>query len=254
MRLSNSMGWGAVALCGIAITYSCAARAPVGEAELAPRTIAVSGTADVHVVPDEVVLTFGVESFDRDLSRARKDNASASSRVLEVARGAGVEERHLHTDHISVRPRYDHYDPGKLQGYEVQQTIIVSLQDLEHFEAVLTGSLEAGANHVHRVEFRTSELRTHKDEARELAVQAAREKAAAMAAELGQEVGEPLEVAEQPTDWWSGYGSWWGWGGRSYTLANCSMEAPGSAGEGTGSVAPGQITITGSVQVRFELL
>ena len=86
------------------------------------------------------------------------------------------------------------------------------------------------------------------------AVQAAREKATAMAAELGQEIGEPLLIEEQPGGAWSPYGSSWGWGGGSWALSNCSMEAPGGAADTGGSVAPGQITVTGAVQVRFELL
>lgn len=256
MQMNRMMGLGALALCGIAITYSCAARAPLDRADPEPRSIAVSGNAQVHVVPDEVVLTFGVESFDRKLATARQQNQEAVARVLQVARDSGVEERYLHTDHISVQPEYDHYVEGKLVGYRVRQTITATLEDVGRFEDLLTGVLEAGANHVHGVQFQTTELRTHKDRARELAVQAAREKADAMAAELGQRVGEPLLIEEQPGGAWSPYGSYWGWGGTSYSLANCnySMEAPGVAADAGSAIAPGQITVSGVVRVRFELL
>ncbi|MEJ2211004.1 MAG: SIMPL domain-containing protein [Anaerolineae bacterium] len=42
----------------------------VPAASQAPRTVTVTGEAEVRVVPDEVILTLGVETWDKDLGRA----------------------------------------------------------------------------------------------------------------------------------------------------------------------------------------
>jgi len=70
-------------------------------------------------------------------------------------------------------PDYPSYAIPRLKGYSVQKTIVVTLSDLSKFEDLLSGVLEAGANYVHNVEFRTTELRKHRDQARALAIQAA---------------------------------------------------------------------------------
>lgn len=90
-------------------------------------------------------------------------------------------------------------------GYFVRKTVVVTLSDLALFESLLSQSLEAGATHVHGVEFRTTELRRYRDQARALAVNAAREKAEALCAELGKQVGEPKDIREQYSRWWSPY-------------------------------------------------
>ena len=58
--------------------------------------------------------------------------------------------------------------------------MVITLGDVSRFEDLLSDTLLAGANHVHNVEFRTTELRQHRDAARALAIQAAREKAEAL--------------------------------------------------------------------------
>ena len=43
------------------------------------RTITVSGDAEVRVVPDEVILTLGVETWDKDLDAAKEENDDFSN-------------------------------------------------------------------------------------------------------------------------------------------------------------------------------
>jgi len=54
-----------------------------------PRLISVTGTAEVNVAPDEVALSLGVESRDKDLSIAK---AQHDGHINEVA-GRGPQRR-----------------------------------------------------------------------------------------------------------------------------------------------------------------
>ncbi len=153
---------------------------PTGRAE--PRLITVSGEAQVNVVPDEVTLTLGVETSDKQLRTAKSLNDERVKRVMAAAEKLGIATKDIKTDHISIEPRYrDSYEQRDFVGYFVRQTIVITLSDITLFEDLLTDVLDAGANYVHGIQFRTTELRKHKDEARSLAIQAAREKAAALA-------------------------------------------------------------------------
>ena len=49
--------------------------------------------------------------------------------------------------------------------YVVQKSIGIRITSVALFESVLTGLLTNGVNYVHGIEFRTSELRKHRDAA-----------------------------------------------------------------------------------------
>jgi uncharacterized protein len=108
-------------------------------------------------------------------------------------------------------------------------------------------------NYVHGVEFRTTELRQHRDEARALAINAAREKAVALAGQLDQEVGEPLSIQEEQVGWWSSYNAWWGGRWGSGMSQNVIQEMGGATLLADSSLAPGQIKVSARASVSFEL-
>ena len=52
-----------------------------------PRAITVSGEAVVKVEPDTVILTFGVETWDKDIMRAKELNQEIVKKAFAVERG-----------------------------------------------------------------------------------------------------------------------------------------------------------------------
>lgn len=220
-----------------------------------PRLITVTGDAEVRVVPDEVILTLGVETWDKDLSLAKTQNDDIVGRVLARVLELGVELQHVQTDYVNIEPRYRHgtYDEADFIGYFVRKTIVIKLKDLSKFERLLAETLDLGANYVLGIQFLTTELRKHRDEARGLAIRAAQEKASALAGELGEKVGAPRTIYEQQGGWRSSYDAWWErrWGGGM--AQNVIQEAGVGVLSVESGVAPGQITVNARVTVEFEL-
>ena len=230
--------------------------AAVGGADTSgPRTVTATGDAEVRVAPDEVVVTLGVQTEDPKLDAAKSQSDDIVRRVLERLQGFGIPAGHIQTEYIGISPLYDYpsYAMPRLKGYSVQKTIVVTLSDLARFEELLSAVLEAGANYVHNVEFRTTELRKYRDEARALAIQAAREKATALAGELDQALGEPVTITEEQNS----SRSWYGYGWGSSWSGNMSQNVVVETGESTlaegATVAPGQITVNARVSVAFAL-
>lgn len=114
------------------------------------------------------------------------------------------------------------------------------------------GKENPSVNYVHGIQFRTTELRQYRDEARALAIRVAREKAEAMAKELGETVGRPENIREDNAGWWSGYESWWGRGQGGGPAQNVVQNLGGSTAP-EGALAPGQIAVTARVTVSFAL-
>lgn len=217
------------------------------------RTISVTGNAEVRVVPDQVVITLGVESFDKNLETAKKQNDEVVRKAFEIVEDLEIEAKDVQTDYISIEPRYDTYlDKRTLLGYAVRKTIAVTLRDISKFDELLSRMIEGGINYVHGIDFRTTELRKYRDQARALALQAAQEKAIAMAGELDQEIGEPITIQEQYSNWWSGYGSWWGYGMGSQSQ-NVIQNSQGIQPDSENAVALGLISVNASVSVEFRL-
>jgi uncharacterized protein YggE len=220
-----------------------------------PGNIQVTGEAEVKVVPDEVRLTIGVETKHAELNVAKRRNDRRTEKLIDIAKGFGIHQKDIQTDYIHVQPYYeDSYYFGDVEGYYVRKSIVLVLYEMDRFEALLTALTEGGATHIHGIEFRTTELRKYRDQARALAVKAAGEKAAAMAGELGVSIGAPTHIREEQVGWWSWYGhSWWatGYGPMSQ---NVVQNAGPTAIEMEGSIAPGQISVTARISATFELL
>ena len=113
-----------------------------------------------------------------------------------------------------------------------------------------------GVNYIHGIDFQTTEFKKYREQARELALKAAKEKAEKMAAVLGQSVGAPIQISESysGSPWWY-WSSWSGWGyGRNQSMAQNVIEnVPGDSGEISETVALGKISIRAAVTVTFEL-
>lgn len=217
--------------------------------------ISVTGEAEIRVVPDEVILTLGVETWNKNMEIAKGQNDAIVNRVLALVDDYGIAPEHVQTDYVSIEPRYrsGYYEERDFIGFFVHKTLEITLRDLDNFEGLLADSLEAGVNYVHGIRFRTTELREHRDEARALAIRAAKEKAEALAAELDQGVGDPKMIQEVQSSWWSGYNSWWGSSWGNGMSQNVIQELGTGAIAGEGSLAPGQISITARVSVIFQL-
>jgi hypothetical protein len=222
-----------------------------------PRLITVTGDAEVRVAPDEVILTLGVETWDKDLGVAKSQNDERVKKVLTFAKKYKIESKHVQTDYISIEPRYRDYEKCDFIGYFVRKTIVFTLKDIAKFEDLLTDVLDAGANYVHGVQFRTTELRKYKDQARALAIKAAQEKANDLAKELGQKIGKPHMIREDQVGWWCWYNAWWGWWGSRWwegrMAQNVIQNVSGAPLAAESSIALGQINVNARVTVSFEL-
>jgi hypothetical protein len=218
------------------------------------RHVAASGEAEIKVAPDEVVFRIGVETVDPTLAAAKKRNDDAVRAVQAAARAHGVADKDMQSDYLSIDPRYrDAYERKEPTSYVARRSMVVTLRDVARFDELYGAVVEAGGNTIQGVDFRTSELRKHRDEARAMAIKAAEEKARALAAALGQSILRPLAIDEEYSGWSSSYGWWGGYGGGQMAQNVMQNAGPAQGGGSDGTLAPGRISVSARVRVRFEL-
>jgi len=212
--------------------------------EVAPREVLVTGDAEIKVVPDQVILTIAVETLDHDLLTAKQQNDDRVKKVLAVTAQFKIEPKHVQTDQVTIEPRTRTTNQKEeFLGYAVRKSVVICLKDMARFETVLMALLKAGTNRVDGVQFQTSELRKYRDKARLMAIRAAHDKAAALAGELGQKVGRPRSITENGASMVR----------RGYGNIQNESASVGDGGGGDSGFAPGQISVSASVTVKFDL-
>lgn len=213
-------------------------------------TINVTGDAEIKVAPDEVILILGIETGDKNMQVAKNQNDERVKRVIAMTKDLGIDQKYVQTNQIQIEPRYEGASTKyNFIGYFIYKTIVITLKDVDKFESVYSAALGAGVTHVEGIQFRTTELRKYRDQARALAIKAAQEKAIAMAGALGQKIGEPQSIREDHSGWWSWYNPRWG----SPMTQNVVQNAGGGRPNDESTFAPGQISVTSSVSIGFTL-
>jgi uncharacterized protein YggE len=223
------------------------------------RTIQVSGTAVVNVQPNRVLIQLGVQSNGRSPKEVQAVNANTISRVTKSLQTLGVASRDIATDWYVIQPLYEEYDSLRIKGYRIYNVVAITLRDVQRANEIIAAAFQAGANQVVNVEYYTSDLRKYRDQARELAMKAAMEKARDLAHTAGAETECVLNINENTWSYLNDTGwSWWYRGGNnSLWTQNVVQNAAPTGSEGNtiedGPVSPGQISIKAEVHASFSL-
>jgi uncharacterized protein YggE len=219
--------------------------------------ITVNGEAVVKVQPDQIIITFGIETWDKNIMTAKQENNEIMKKAIVIIKESGIPDKDIQTDYLSIEPRYsDNYEKKNFLGYFVRNTFVVTLAEPDKVENLVTGILQSGVNYIHSINFQTTEFKKYREQARELALNAAKEKAEKMASTMGQTIGDPIQINEGygGSNWY--YSSWngWGYGSRSnYMSQNVMQNIEGGTGEISETIALGKISIKANVNVVFEL-
>ena len=228
----------------IAVAIAMLAGLAVAEEKTPSKFVRVTGTSEVKVVPDRAIIEIGVEKQDPSASVAKHAEDAAARRILAALRANGIDEKDIQTTYLWLQQRSSYEKKQRVYFFVAAQTMSVTVRDISKLDTLLEALVQAGGNRIDSIEYEISDLRKYRDQARELAVKAAREKAEALARALGQDIGRAQQVEEIPDS------------ARLYSLglsANSSFEREGQARAAGPSLAAGQKTISASVTVQFDL-
>jgi hypothetical protein len=219
------------------------------------RNIQVSGTAVINVVPDRALIQLGVQSNGKSPKDVQARNSATISQVTKALKAMGIEARDISTDWYIIEPLYEEYDSLRIKGYRIHNIVAVTLKDVGKANDVIVTAMQSGANQVVNVEFYTSELRKYRDQAREMAMKAAAEKAQALARAAGADAVCILNITENTSSRFNGWG-WWGYGNNQALWTQNVMQNATAGGEelqDDGPVNLGHISITAQVGATFGL-
>ncbi|PHQ28496.1 SIMPL domain-containing protein [Leeuwenhoekiella nanhaiensis] len=202
-------------------------------------SVSVTGEGKVIAVPDEVTIRMGVQNEGKDPKTVKTENDAAVDKVLDYLIKMGIPQNQVQTEYVNLNKNYDYNT--KTYNYNASQTISVELKDLSKYDKLMSGLVASGINSINGVSFSSSKMEEYEAEARKKAVLNAKQKAEAYAGVLGQNIGKALLIAEQGTS-------------SPQPQPMYKMAVAESMDSGRNTIAPGEITVTSTIQVSFELV
>ncbi len=166
------------------------------------RTITVSGTGRVSVVPDVADLRLGVTITAKTVEATRSANATVMTAVIGALREFTIAAEDIQTTNLTLSPAYDYSsnrNPPRLTGYTLTNEVAVTVRDLATVGAVIDSSLGAGATSLDSIAFRTRDSAAAENAARQAAVADARAKAEVLAAAAGVSISGVASITEAGT-------------------------------------------------------
>ena len=207
-----------------------------------PKIVKTTGTAEVKLTPDRAVIQIGVQQQSATAKYAKAAVDASSRKILEALKTKGVDDKDIQTAYLELQPMIDYRKGLRIIRFTATQSLSVTIRDLSKLDGVMDAVMAAGANRIDGIEYQSSELRKYKDQARDEATKAAKQKAVALAQALGNQIGKTYSIEE--VQQWDGYPL----GGLA---ANVAMEQTRSSAPST---APGQLSVRASVVISFDLL
>ena len=221
-------------------------------------TIQVSGSAEIVVVPDQVVITLDLTKRNKDLQIAKRETDAALAKIVSLTKSFNIKPEDVRTDYISVDMKYQSIRDPKSRvfdedgeeigtrvflGYEVSTTLVVRLSELSRFESFFSEVLKTGVSEVDSVSFESSRLIEHRAKAREMAMKAAHDKASAMARAIDQTIGKAIYIVEVSPNL-----------GVSSNVNTANFSGSGIVvSDSVATFSPGSIKISAQVAVTFLL-
>jgi len=160
--------------------------------------ITVTGTGTVSGVPNQIVLSMGVQASASSVSTALTQANHAARRVMNALRSDGVRRGDIQTSGLSIQPNYSNGNPTPI-GYGVSEELSATLRDLAKAGSQIQAAATAGGNAttVDGVSLNLTDTGSLLARARAAAVRDAHAKASQFAGALGHQLGAVISLTSQ---------------------------------------------------------
>jgi len=233
------------------------------------RTIDISGKGEVKAVPDLAEINFTLkevnESKDKSKNIELQNNiAKQMKKVIQEFEDLKISKKDIKTENYSVQPKYSYQncysgssvsikpcDSNVLTGYETSQTVTVKVRKTELTGEVLAILVENNITNVFGPNFIIEDKEKLKRQARDLAIQDAKQKAKDLSKVLGVDIEDIVSFQDgennfTPTPYnYSNY--------SNSTRSVASMNAVDAPAMEVAVITEGEDKIIVKVIITFEL-
>lgn len=186
------------ALVGLFALSACATPAGGGSTSEQPHTISVTGNGVAYGKPDIAIASIGVQTRHENPGQAVTQNNDKMNAIIAALKELGIEEKDIQTTNFSVYVQQNYDSEGKPTDftYVADNTVTITVRDLNKVGDALGRSVAAGANSIYGVSFSVSDFSKLEAEAREKAMGDAKARAEQLAQTAGVTLDKPMSISE----------------------------------------------------------
>jgi uncharacterized protein YggE len=206
------------------------------------RTITANGSGQVFLTPDIAYISVGVRSVSKAAAETVASNNEAADKLVQALRASGIDAKDIRTSNFSIYTQQQYNAQGQPSGeitYVVENSLYVTVRDLDAIGDILDDAVQAGANSIYGIQFDVANKEQQLGAARKAAVDNARP----VAEELAEAAGVTLGEVQAVTTSSGGYpGPIYGMGGGAREVVAASVP-----------VQTGELTFTVDVTMVFAI-
>lgn len=212
------------------------------------RTVSVTGTGTVAVVPDLASFSISVSELGETTREAQAKANAKIGQLREIIRSAGIEDKDLATTSIGFWPEYKWVENEQiLVGQRANQNLSVTVRGIVENPAILGLLIDSiggvGSISVSSISFSKEDTADAYTTSRLLAMEKAMQKAQEYAKGGGMELGKPISIQDYAT---ADYQS----SPRNMAKADAMYMAESSYNT---DIPTGELSIISTVSVVFEI-
>src|SRR3954454_11260311 len=171
--------------------------APSVDGTTPEHTVSVGGSGKVTVVPDIATVSLGVAVQAKTAKDARETAAAQMTKVVAAIKALGVEDKDIATSMVSLGPVYDYATTTqRITGYQLSNTVSVTVRNLDNLASVLDDSVNAGATAVNGISFDVADRTGAEANARVAGLADAKGKADALTNAAGVSITGVASISE----------------------------------------------------------
>jgi len=215
-------------------------------------TVTVQGNGQATLPPDVARVSFSVQHTALAVSDAQDATTKQANAAIDFVKETGVADKDIKTLSYDITPQYAYpnpcppgalcpaYSSPKVTGYQVSETIQVTVRDLSTVGALLSGLGKLEVQSISGPAFALDDSSAGYDAARADAIAKAKAQAALLAKQLGIRLGKIVNFSESS-------------GGYPYPM----MYGLGGGATDRAASAPiiptGENTYSASVSITYEI-
>ena len=203
--------------------------------------LSVDGRGSANTEPDMATVAVGITTHATDAGKAQNDNAWIAGEIQKSIQELGIAEKDIQTRNYSFHPTYrtDKGHENEIDGYAVDNTVIVTVRNVKLTGKVIDAALAHGANEISSLDFSASDTQAVRKAALKSAVSDARDKADIIASALDKKIVGVQSVSES-----TGYLETRRFAGNMMLAMAKDTATP---------VAPGSLSLSADVHIDFIL-
>ncbi len=204
-------------------------------------TITVQGDGQAALPPDVAKVSFTVQNTAATVAYAQTATTKQANAAIDYVKGQGIDEKDIKMLSYNISPQYsypDHSSP-KVTGYQVSETVQVTMRDLTLVGAMLGGLGKLEVQNINGPAFTLDDSTAGYDAARADAIDKAKKQATLLAKQLGVRLGKIINFSESS-------------GGYAYPMTY-SMKMADSNAESVPNIPIGENTYSASVSITYEI-